>query len=159
MNHVQILILNLVLGTVACGMIAKFYVMPALASRTREKALQPLVLLHCFRYIGLVFLVSGVVAPELPRAFAVPAAYGDLLTSVLALLAVVALRSGWGFATCLVWIFNCIGSVDAGVALTQFLRLADAGQLGGAYFIPSLIVPALIVTHWMIFKLLLRKRK
>ena len=37
--------------------------------------------------------MKGVVAPELPAAFAVPAAYGDLIAAVLALLALAALRS------------------------------------------------------------------
>ena len=157
MNHVQILVLSLVLGVIAYGMIANFYIMPALASRTREEALVPLIFLHCFRYVGLVFLVPGVVAPDIPQAFAVPAAYGDLLTAVLALIAVIGLRARWGSAMLMVWIFNCIGVADVGVVLFQFLRLADAGQLGGAYFIPSLIVPAIIVTHLMIFKLLLKK--
>ena len=63
----------------------------------------PLIFPHCFRYIGLVFLVSGVVASDMPQAFAVPAAYGDLLTTVLALIAVIALRAGWAIALLLVW--------------------------------------------------------
>jgi len=157
MNNFQILVLSLVLGTVVYGMVAKFYIMPALASRTREEALVPLILLHCFRYIGLAFLVTGVVAPDIPQAFAVPAAYGDLLVAVLALIAVIALRAGWGIAILLVWIFNVIGFADFGMAVFQGLRLMDPGQLGGAYFIPSLVVPAMFVVHLMIFKLLLRK--
>jgi hypothetical protein len=52
--------------------------------------------LHGFRFVGLAFLVKGVVAPELPAAFAMPAAYGDLIAAVLALFALAALRSGFG---------------------------------------------------------------
>jgi len=156
-SHFQILVLSLILGTVGYGMAAKFYVMPALALRTREQALVPLILPHCFRYIGLSFLVTGVVAPDIPQAFAVPAAYGDLLAVALALIAVIALRAGWGSAILLVWVFSIVGFADFGMAVFQGLRLMDAGQLGGAYFIPSLIVPALFVTHLMIFKLLLKK--
>ena len=136
MSHLQIIVLSLVLGTVAYGMIAKFYVMPALVSRTREEALVPLILLHCFRYIGLAFVVTGVVAPDMPQAFAVPAAYGDLLVAVLALITVVALRARWGIAILLAWIFNIIGFADFVMAVFQGLRLMDPGQLGGAYFIP-----------------------
>jgi hypothetical protein len=55
--------------------------------------------LHSFRFVGLAFLVKGVVSPELPAAFAVPAAYGDLIAAVLALLALAALRSGFGATT------------------------------------------------------------
>ncbi len=99
----------------------------------------------------------GVVAEDVAPAFAVPAAYGDLTASVLALLAVVALRFRWPIAIPLVWIFNVEGTLDMLYAVSQGLRHVDAGQLGGVVFIPLLIVPLLAVTHVMIFQLLLRK--
>ncbi len=37
------------------------------------------------------------------------------------------------------------------------MRLFEAGQLGGAYFVPTLIVALMLVTHVMVFQLLLRK--
>ena len=98
----------------------------------------------------------GVVAEDVAPAFAVPAAYGDLTASVLALLAVVALRFRWPIAIPLVWIFNVEGTLDMLYAVSQGLRHVDAGQLGGVVFIPLLIVPFLAVTHVMIFQLLLR---
>jgi len=152
-----IVVVSLALGTLSYGLIARWYVMPALATRSRRDALIPLVLPHAFRYIGLAFLIPGVVAPDTTPAFAVPAAYGDLAASVLALLALVALRSRWPIAIPLVWIFNVEGSLDMLVAVSQGVRHTDAGQLGGVVLIPILIVPLLLVTHVMIFRLLLRK--
>ncbi len=152
-----IVVVSLALGMLSYGLIARWYVMPALATRSRVDALIPLLFLHAFRYIGLAFLISGVVAQDVTPAFAVPAAYGDLTASVLALLAVVALRFRWPIAIPLVWIFNVEGTLDMLYALSQGLRHVDAGQLGGVVFIPLLIVPALAVTHVMIFQLLLRK--
>ena len=152
-----IVILSLGMGTLTYGLIAGWYVMPALTKRSREDALIPLLIPHAFRYIGLAFLVPGVVSANVDPAFATPAAYGDLAASVLALVAMIALRFRWALAIPLVWIFNLEGSLDMVVALSQGLRLVDAGQLGGALFIPLTIVPLLLVTHVMIFRLLLRK--
>ena len=44
---------------------------------------------------SLQIVVPDVVAQPLPADFAIPAAYGDLLTGALVLVALVALRSGW----------------------------------------------------------------
>src|SRR5438445_13230733 len=101
------------LSFVVWGIIAAQYLWPALGSLPRARALRPLLLLHGFRFIGLAFLVPGVVLPTLPDAFARPAAYGDLIAAVLALLALSAgLRGRLGIG--LVWVFNLWGSARTG---------------------------------------------
>jgi hypothetical protein len=152
-----ILVLGFVLGLIAYGLIAKWYVVQALDKHSREKAIVPLALLHCFRYQGLSFLQPGVVASDLPPAFAIPAAYGDLLTAILALISVVGLHNRWRIAIPLVWIFNIVGTLDLLNAIAQGLTRFHAGQLGGAYYIPTIIVPALLVTHFLIFRILLKR--
>jgi hypothetical protein len=90
---------------IAWGMVTAWYVWPELRRRSRAEALRPLLLLHCFRFVGLSFLVPGVVSPDLPVQFAGPAAYGDLIAAVLALLALAAgLQTRLGLA--LAWVFN-----------------------------------------------------
>jgi hypothetical protein len=141
----------------AWGILAARYLWPALRNLPRAQALQPLLLLHCFRFVGLAFLVPGVVSPDLPSAFARPAAYGDLVAAVLALLALVALRSPLGIG--LVWVFNLWGSADLLHAFYQG-RVGvgfEPGQLGAAYFIPTVVVPLLLVTHVLVFRLLLER--
>jgi len=108
-------------------------------------------------HAGLVFLVPSVTGGALPREFAVPAAYGDLLAALLALLAIVALRARWPIATALVWIFNLVGALDLINALFQGNRLGV--QLGAAYFIPTVVVPALLVAHAMVFAMLVTHRR
>jgi hypothetical protein len=152
-----IFFLSVILGFVCWGLVARWYLLPLIAPLTFERAVTPLLLFHSFRYVGLSFLVLGVVAPELPLSFARPVGYGDLLASSLALLALAALRFRWGFAVPAVWLFNLVGTVDL---LNAFLqgRLANVnpGHLGATYFIPTFVVPALLVTHYAIFTLLLR---
>ena len=104
--------------------------------------------------MGMVFLVPGVVTRPLPGAFATPAAYGDLVTGVLALLALIALRAGWARALVLVWLFNIIGTVDLLNALRQPNVVPD---FGAAWYIPTFYVPLLLVTHFMIFARLFRR--
>ena len=115
-----------------------------------------LVLPHAFRHIGLVFLVPGVVAQPLPSDFADPAAYGDLAAAILALASLIALRGGWAGALTLVWVFNIVGTVD----LLNALRQADAiPGFGAAWYIPTFLVPLLLVTHFMIFVRLIRRAR
>jgi hypothetical protein len=155
MSSDQILIVNLVMSTVAFFLIAKWYVMPRLRSMPRDDALQPLLLLHTFRHIGLMFLASGALTHELPEPFAYPAAFGDLVASVLAFAALLALRLRWRFAVLLVWVFNIEGTIDLLYALTQGVIHGAAAGMGAAFWIPAILVPALLVTHYMVFALLI----
>jgi hypothetical protein len=150
--------ISVLLSAVVWGLIGAQYFWPALQRRPRTDALRLLLLLHAFRFVGLAFLVPGVVSPDLPEGFARPAAYGDLATSVLALLAIATLRSPLG--TILVWIFNIVGTVDLLNAFYQGDRLGVGiapGLQGAAYFIPTVLVPLLLVTHALVFRILLRR--
>ena len=154
MDTLAIFGLQFFLSVVVWGLIGKWLLDPWLENRSPHDALFWLALPHAFRHVGMVFLVPGVVAQPLPGTFANPAAYGDLATGVLALLALIALRSGWTGASALVWLFNIVGTVD----LLNALRQADVvPDLGAAWYIPTFLVPLLLVTHFMIFARLLRR--
>jgi len=147
------------MGIIAYALIAKSYLIPALDKYPRNTALLPLVFLHCFRYLGLAFLLPGVVSADMAHEFAVPAAYGDFLAALLALISVIALRNNWAVAIPLVWVFNVVGTLDLLNALPHGVLFTHAGQFGGAYIIPSLIVPALLVSHFLIFRLLVKSAR
>jgi hypothetical protein len=140
----------------AWGIVAARCIWPHLRNKPRIDALRPLLILHSFRFIGLAFLVPGVVAPELPAAFARPAAYGDLIAAILALLALAGLRSKLGMV--LVWAFNLWGTADLLYAFYQGNSVGLVpGQLGAAYFIVTVLVPLLLITHGLVFWLLLQR--
>jgi hypothetical protein len=140
---------------VAWGIVTARYIWPELRDRQRAEALQPLLILHSFRFIGLAFLVPGVVSPDLPGAFAHSAAYGDLIAAILALVALRLLPGTAGVATA--WIFNVWGSIDILSAFYQANHAGLlAGQLGAAFFLPTLIVPMLLITHGVGFRILLQ---
>ena len=148
---------NIAFSCIAWALVAARYIWPQVRHRARSEALRPILTLHSFRFIGLAFLVPGVVSPDLPPAFAHSAAYGDLLTATLALISLLLLPHRAGLV--MVWIFNLCGSVDLFNAFYQANRSGLlSGQLGATYFIPTLIVPLLLITHGLVFRILLRSQ-
>ncbi len=155
MSSLALFGISIAFSFVAWGIVLARYVWPVLRRQSRVDAMQPLILLHCFRFVGLSFLVPGVVLPDLPPAWALPAAYGDLIAAVLALLALTLLKSGLGIA--LVWVFNLWGSADLLYAFYQGNKIGlEPGQLGATFFIVTVLVPLLLITHGLVFRLLLR---
>ena len=144
---------SIAFSLIAWGIVTARYISPPLRHRHRSDALRPLLILHTFRFVGLAFLVPGVVSPDLPRAFATSAAIGDIVAATLALLSLFSLRGALGVFV--VWIFNVWGSLD----LVNGFYQANAtglspGQFGAAFFIPTLIVPLLLITHALVFRVL-----
>lgn len=149
--------LSIAFSMIAWGIVAALYIWPKLRLQPRADALQPLLILHSFRFIGLAFLVPGVVSPDLPAGFAHSVAYGDLIAVVLALLALLLLSSGAGIAVA--WVFNLFGLADL---LYGFYQGAHsgllAGQLGAAFFLLTVVVPLLLITHLVGFRILLQQQ-
>lgn len=149
---------SIAFSLIAWGIVTARYIWPKLHLRPRAEALRPLLIFHSFRFIGLAFLVPGVVSPDLPSAFARSAAYGDLVAAILALLALIWLPSASGVV--IAWLFNLWGTADLFNAFYQANHAGlMAGQLGATYFIPTFIVPLLLITHGLGFRILLQHQK
>ena len=119
-------------GLVAWGIVGARYIWPELRHKRREDALRPVLILHSFRFLGLVFLIPGVVSPDLPAAFAQPTAYGDIIAAILALLTLLVLPRSAGVA--LAWVFNVWGTADL---LNAFYQGNSAGLLAGQWGPPT----------------------
>jgi hypothetical protein len=145
--------LSVLMSFVAFAILTRVIVWPRLRLLSRADALLRLVIPHTFRFLGLSFLVPGVVSPSLSPAFAVPAAYGDLVAAALADIAALALvaRVSWG--TPIVWVLNVWGTIDLlrAVYEGQIGVGIDPGSLGATFFIPTVVVPLLLVTHGLMF--------
>src|SRR5258707_2110722 len=132
-----IFLLHLVLGYVAWLICFGAYFWPKLKSMDRVEAQRAIATLHSFRFFGLVFILPGVVGPDLPAAFATFAAYGDLTTGVLAILALLTAR-----VRPLFWLFvvdfNVVVASDLILDYYHAIRVglpAVAGELGATYAI------------------------
>ena len=151
--------ISVAFGVVIWGAVVWQYIWPALRGRPSPEDLRPILLLHGFRFLGLAFVVPGVVSPELPAAFAQPVAYGDLISALLALLALA--TPGTFAGTVLTWVFNAFGTADLLFAFYQGSRISlpdTPGLLGAGYFILTAYVPLLLITHGLAFRILLRTK-
>jgi hypothetical protein len=144
---------------VVFGLIARWYLWPALRDRPPRTALTPLLLYASFRVNGLMFLMPRLVSPQLPKAFAIPTAYGDLTAALLALLALWPLRAERSAAVPMVWFFNIVGLLDLIYAnISMFKDRVDPTYLGVSYYLAAINVPAMVVVHFLIFAYLLTPR-
>jgi hypothetical protein len=160
MKPVAIFGVNVLASFVSSIAAAVLFAMPWLQAQDAHVALLWLVAPHIFlRFIGLSFLVPGVVSASLPRSWAAPAAYGDLVAGILAIVATVALAHNLSWAIAAVWVFNVWGAVDLLYGFYKGARVdlaLDPGLLGAGYYLVTAIVPPLLVSHVLIFLQLMR---
>jgi hypothetical protein len=149
MSPQTIFLIHLVLGYVAWLLSFGVYILPRLRSMGRFEAQRAIATLHSFRFFGLVFMLPGVVGPNLPAGFATFAAYADFATGLLAILALLTVRVRplfWLF----VGAFNLVGAADIILDYYHAIQAglpAMPGQLGSTYAIPIIYVPLLMITH------------
>ena len=152
---------HLVLGYVAWLLCFSVYIWPRLKAMDHFEAQRAIATLHSFRFIGLVFILPGVVSPDLPAGFATFAAYWDLATGVLAMLALLAVRIRplfWFFVVA----YNLVGLVDLILDYYHAVQIdlpARAGELAATYAIPIIYVPLLMITHLVALYWLVRPRQ
>ncbi|MGY8662603.1 hypothetical protein Q3C01_09575 [Bradyrhizobium sp. UFLA05-109] len=160
MSTATIFQIHLVLGYVPWLLCFFAYGWPWLKSMEPVEAQRVIATLHSFRFFGLVFLIPGVVGPNLPAGFASFAAYFDFATGLLAMLALLTVRVPklfWLFVVA----FNLVGAVDILVDYYHGNQLGLAplaGELGAVYAIPIIYVPLLMITHVAAFYLLAYRR-
>lgn len=155
----NILTVNLLFSTFVFWVAARIYLLPKLPQLEPQTVLLPILLLHAFRHLGLMFLAPGATYAGIPPQFAYPAAFGDLVAALLALAAILALLRNARSAKALVWVFNVEGSVDLMMAIALATAFDAAPLMGPAYWIPAFWVPALLVTHYLTFVILLKHWK
>jgi hypothetical protein len=150
----DILTVNLLFSTLVFWVAAKIYLMPRLHVLKPQTVLLPILLLHSFRHLGLMFLAPGATYAGIPPQFAYPAAFGDLLAAILALVSIPLVAKNLRSGRILVWICNVMGSLDllAATALATIYRAS--AYMGPSYWIPAFWVPARLVTHYVTFIIL-----
>ena len=159
MSTERIFQLHLALGYVPWLLFAGAYMLPRLKAMSLADAQRAIATLHSFRFFGLVFIVPGVVGASLPAGFAADAAYGDLATGVLAMLALLAFRIRPLFWL-LVVAFNLVGAADILIDYFHGIQLglpALAGELGATWAIIVVYVPLLMITHAVALYLFMRR--
>ncbi len=154
----RVLPLNLVANTAIFYLAARLYLLPLIPRLRPQQILVPILLLHSTRHLGMMFLTRGATYPGLPLQFAYPAAFGDLITAVLALAAIPMVLRNSSLAKPAVWVFNVFGTIDLLVAIILATIYNAPVAMGPSYWIPAFWVPLLLVTHYVTFVVLLRRR-
>jgi hypothetical protein len=152
----RVLPLNLIANTAIFYVAARLYLLPLIPRVRPQQILVPILLLHSTRHLGMMFLTRGAIYPGLPQEFAYPAAFGDLITAIIAFAAIPLVLGGSGFAKPIVWAFNIFGTVDLLAAITTATIYNAPIAMGPAYWIPAFWVPLLLVTHYVTFVVLRR---
>ena len=156
MEPIALFGIQFTLSLAAYSLIARWYVAPRLSGLPRELALAPLLWVHAFRIVGGTILAPGAVGPGVPMEFRTMIGYGDLVTALLALVALIALRTRHPRAIALVWVCVTVGMLDTVNAIVQSVRFSVfTHALGVNWVIVTTYVPALLVSSLLIFMQLL----
>ena len=153
----RVLTVNLIANTVIFYVAARLYLLPLVPRVRPQMIVVPILLLHSMRHLGLMFLTRGATFPGIPPQFACPAAFGDLITAVLAFVAIPLVLGRSALAKPAVWTFNIVGSLDLLDAIILATIYDAQATMGPAYWIPAFWVPLLLVTHYVTFILLSRR--
>jgi hypothetical protein len=153
----RVLPLNLVANTAIFYVAAQLYLLPLVPRFRPQQVLLPILLLHSTRHLGMMFLTRGATYPGLPLEFAYPAAFGDLVTAIIAFVSIPLVLRSSRLAKPMVWTFNIFGTVDLVVAIVTGTIYNAPVAMGPAYWIPAFWVPLLLVTHYVTFVLLRRR--
>src|SRR5262245_53693132 len=133
----RVLPLHLIADTAIFYLAARLYLLPLIPRIRPRQILVPILLLHSTRHLGMMFLTRGATYPGLPAEFAYPAAFGDLVTAIIAFVAIPFVLRGSAFAKPIVWIFNIWGTVDLVTAVTTATIHAAPFAMGATYWIPA----------------------
>lgn len=159
MNNFLLFLLSVVLSSAAWIFVSINYIWPRIKHVPLINAARLLLTFHLFRFVGASFLIPGVAGASLSIDFAKPAAFGDLIATVLAWVALALLSRKGGVAA--LWVFNIWGFGDLVYAFYKgaFGPGFDAGFLGATFYVPTVYVPLLVCSHLMIFMLLMGKAR
>ena len=149
-------------GIIGWATIFATIIWPKMKQQPRVQQLKILTAVSFFRYFGTTFLIAGLVSHKLPTGFADPAAFGDLISLVLAYVAFIALQRSTAEKPLLlpVWVFNIVGAADLLLAMVLGPALIrDPGDFGLAYIVPTVYVPLLLVAHFYSLRILSQRSR
>src|SRR5213596_725208 len=133
----RVLTVNLIANTAIFYVAARLYLLPLVPRVRPQQILVPILLLHSTRHLGLMFLTRGATFLGMPPQFAYPAAFGDLITAILAFAAIPFVLRGSRLAKPAVWVFNIVGTLDLLTAITFATIYNAPATMGPAYWIPA----------------------
>lgn len=159
MEATILFVVSVLTSLIVWNKIGNKYFWPRYKHLELKKAVEPILILHSFRFAGLSFLIPGVVSTGLNPAWAIPAAFGDFAAAILAFIALSLANSNGTAFRAFLWIFNILGLADLLLAFVDGPRYNILPFIGPGYYIIILYVPILLLTHLMVFRLLAKNKQ
>lgn len=157
MDNFIILNMQAAAGLIAFTFAFRWWVLPILSKRDIYGALLPMVFIHSFRYLGMVFMVDTQVYDAFPDDLAFTVGVWDYSTAILAIITSIALKNKWKGAITLTWIFNLVGFIDLLVAFPQVFGIEfynfDLGTMWWAFVTIGVVN---VISHIYIFNRLIK---
>lgn len=159
MGSLQIFSLQIFLSLVVYFLIMKWYIGPRLSNLRLFQALVVLLFIHSFRHIGLTILIPSIADSDIPNSFITFYAFGEYFVAAFAVACLIGLTVQFRGSIVLVWLFNIAGTLLVIYSWIQFYSM-DITQyrLGTFWYIPTFFMPALLVSHYVIFMLLIKRK-
>lgn len=158
MEPIHVFMGQLLLSLTVYSLMAAWFVAPWLRTRPVRQALIILMLPHLVRHVSAMSLAAGVAVPaSMPPQWAWSVSLGDLTAMLLALATIAALRAEAKFARGLAWVFNVVGSLDILHVAYEAKRFNVVEHYGAQWYVPTMAMPVLVVSHVLIFATLIRR--
>jgi hypothetical protein len=159
MSPIAIVAVQFTFNVFVWALIARWYVLPRLAPLPLHSALVPPFMIHLVRPISLWMTAPSQMGATVPESWGRSTAIGDLITALLVLATIFALRRRARGAIAMAWIANVIGFLDAAKNGVYGAMIEVIPHMGPGVLIVAYTVPILYVSHGVIFWLLLRRPK
>jgi hypothetical protein len=156
MNPFFVFNLQATLGIILASIVSIKYVWPKLKTLPKESALFPLLLVSSMRYLGTIFFVANL-DHGISAQFATATGYGDLISGVIALIAIFFFLMKSKLGTSFAWIYAIVGPLDLMYGIYLATVLSIYSTLGVSWLVMVVAAPVQIVTMTMLWKTLLRK--
>jgi len=140
------------------GLVATWFVWPRLTRMGRIEALTPLFVYSAFRYLGTFFLVTQMTA-GLPREWAGPAAYLDILSASIALIGAFLARFGSRLSIPVAWIYGFVGAAAFAHGAMDADKYQTPLHIGPVMPMMTVLGPSWMITIGLIFFVLLKHPK
>jgi hypothetical protein len=158
MDPLVVLAIQCTFSGVIFFLLAQWYLEPWISKQTKFKVLAFLLIINVFRYLPLSLYMPGQVAADFPMHIKDIIAHGDFLSSILAFIALLSVKTNSKHSVTFIWVFTIASITDMVLALSYAMN-AKVYQLplGVNYFTVSVYVPMLMVVQYQIIKIVTHK--
>lgn len=147
--------LQTVFSLVLFGIIAKWYVWPALKQKNYYEIMTVLLLYSAFRFLGSSFAVPQATSGLSPEFYGI-GAKADVILAIICVVGVFAMRYRQSWGTLIAWLYAILGTADFASNIPKISPLAVADHIGPLMWLMTVLGPSWMVTLVLIWRMLVK---